>query len=144
MADSVATPHAGRLTAVEAILRRLREYPELCTDQTPDSVSVHPVSPTGFTVSLYQHSSGYSVSFEGWHEEFQTEEDALNCFAFGLSDECRLRVLSRGGFDYRWILQFLEDGEWHDESETGLLLFPFWRRREERILQNHSISRSRI
>lgn len=68
--------------------------------------------------------------------------DALSCFAFGLSDECRLRVLSRGSCDYRWILQQQVHGLWHDESETGLVFYPFWRRSRERFLQNGIITRT--
>jgi hypothetical protein len=33
--------------------------------------------------------SGYTVYFEGWPEEFTSEDEALDCFAFGLSPKCR-------------------------------------------------------
>lgn len=36
------------------------------------------------------------MSFEGWHEAFEQEEEALECVAFGLSAACRLRVDYRG------------------------------------------------
>ena len=32
---------------------------------------------------LRQSTAGITAYFEGWHEEFASEDDALNCFAFG-------------------------------------------------------------
>jgi hypothetical protein len=43
-------------------------------------------------------SNGYTVSFEGWPEDFGNADEAMNAFAFGLSDEARLREYRRGGF----------------------------------------------
>jgi hypothetical protein len=54
---------------------------------------VHPRDRSGFTVGLRITPSGFTVYFEGWHEEFTSEDEALNCFAFGLSPKCRLRDL---------------------------------------------------
>ena len=98
---------------------------------------LHQCLQIGFPVRLDERGSSYTVSFAGWHEEFDSQAEALSCFAFGLSEACRLRVLSRGSFDYRWIVQHFKDGDWHDDSETGLLVFPFWLRPQERYLQNH-------
>ena len=125
-------------SAVESIRQRLRQYPDLRIEETPDSVTVFPVSEDGFTVSIHEHDEeNYTVSFSGWHEEFDSAAETVSCFFFGLSDQCRLRVLSRGSFDYRWFVQCRRDAVWQDDSETGLLLFPFWLRRRERYLQNH-------
>ena len=127
------------MPAIKTIRRKLQRYPELRYDETSDSIIVHPPSSEGFAVALYQRDGAYTVSFAGWHEEFNSEGEVLNCFAFGLSEECRLRVLSRGRWDYRWIVQHIVEGAWQDESETGLIFFPFWLPRRERILQNHAI-----
>ena len=124
-------------SAIEAIREKLQRYPQLRAEETANSITVEPQQSDGFPVRLDEHGGGYTVSFTGWHEEFDTESEALNCFAFGLSESCRLRVLSRGSFDYHWTVQHLRDGAWHDDSETGLLFFPFWLRRRERYLQNH-------
>jgi hypothetical protein len=127
------------MTAVETIRAKLKRYPQLRYEQTPDSITIFSESNEGFQVSLFQDGSRFVVAFDGWHEHFESESEALNCFVFGLSEECRVRVTSRGSFDYRWTVQYLLNGSWHDDSETGLLLFPFWRRRHERYLQNRVI-----
>ena len=77
------------------------------------------------------------MHFEGWHEEFTSEEDALNYFGFGLSPKCRLRIFYRGGTQTRWVVEGFEDGEWIPDSETGLLLQPFWRSGRIEYRQNH-------
>ena len=131
------TETVSSLSAVEQIRQKLQRYPHVQVSSTATAITALPLSADGFPVRLDDHSRGYTVSFAGWHEEFDSQQEALSCFAFGLSEACRLRVLSRGSFNYRWIVQHFKDGEWHDDSETGLLVFPFWLRRRERYLQNH-------
>lgn len=72
-------------------------------------------------------SEGLCVGYDGWHEQFDTPEQALECFAFGLSDRCRLKVTYRGNFACNWTVEALEDGRWIEDSTTGLLLVSFWR-----------------
>ena len=127
------------MSAIETIRAKLRKYPQLRYEQTPGSITVFPESPDGFPVSFHEDGTSFIVGLGGWHEHFDSEAEALDCFAFGLSDRCRLRVTSGGGFEYRWTVQHLVDGDWRDESQTGLLLFPFWRRRTQRFHQNRVI-----
>jgi hypothetical protein len=124
------------MSAIATIRAKLRNYPQLRYEQTPASITITPESPDGFPVSLHLEGRDFVVGFGGWHEHFKDEGEALDCFAFGLSDQCRLRVTSRGGADYRWTVQHLVDGNWRDYSETGLLFFPFWWRRSERFHRN--------
>jgi hypothetical protein len=125
------------MNVIESIRQKLQRYPEMRFDETPASMTVHPLTPYGFPVGLYKHGNGFTVNFAGWHEEFASETEAIKCFEFGLSEQCRLRVFSRGAFDYRWIVEHLRDGAWQADTETGLLFFPFWLRRKARVLQNH-------
>src|SRR5262249_8606422 len=99
-------------------------------------VTVKPESASGFPVSLEITKSGYRVSFDGWHEDFSDEKEALNCFSFGLSRECRLRVVSHGRFRHKWTVEGLRDGLWREDSTTVLLLFPFFLRKKVQVLQN--------
>ncbi len=83
------------------ILNKLKKYPSLDYDSSDGYVTVHPFSNDGFTVRfdtvIGESDDPYIVSFEGWHEHFDDAEEALNCFAYGLSSKCRLRVHERGG-----------------------------------------------
>jgi hypothetical protein len=124
----------------EEIKTRLRQYPHVKYETSDSSITVPPASDTGFTVEICGSAGAYTVSFNGWHEEFKDAEEALQCFAFGLSDQCRLKEHRRGNSAYRWTVESKENGEWVADSVTGLVLFPFWKRKEVVYLQNNLIS----
>ena len=127
------------MNPIEEIKTRLRKYPHAKYESNDSSISVFPTTDKGFTVELIVNQKVYTVSFNGWHENFQSEEEAFNCFAFGLSNECRLKEYRRGNFAYRWSVESQENGEWIEDSTTGLLLFPFWKKAEVCYLQNNLI-----
>jgi len=124
------------MSPIEEIKARLSKYPGVLVEADSHSVRVIPNSPTGFEVEFSMNRDSYIVAFEGWHENFADQTEALNCFAFGLSDKCRLKEYRRGNFPYKWTVEFLDGEQWTKESTTGLLLFPFWRKRTVRYLQN--------
>lgn len=47
-----------------------------------------------------------------------------------------LKVVYRGSFAHRWILESKTDEGWQWHSTTGLLVFPFWRRPRVVYLSN--------
>jgi hypothetical protein len=118
------------MSFVQTIADRLREHhPSLLTRVEGDTFTVEPLDVDGFPVWLREEVGSYVVGFDdGWHEHFDSEEDALDCFAFGLSGDCSVKVVYRGSFAHRWTVEFKTDGGWREDSTTGLLVFPFWRR----------------
>jgi hypothetical protein len=131
------------MNLVEEIKARLKKYPEVRFESDTSSITVFPSSPDGFGVTLLVNAvDSYTLSFEGWHEDFEVEEEARNVFALALSNECRLKEYRRGNFAYKWTLEFLEDGNWEEQSTTGLLLFPFWMKKSVRYLQNNLLRRN--
>jgi hypothetical protein len=130
------------MSAIEAIKKKLDKYPNIIPQFGAGSILIPAQTNDGFSVSLYERKRSYTVAFEGWHEKFRDETEALKCFAFGLSNECRLRVLRRGNMDYRWFLQTCTDGNWQDYDQVGLFFYPFWCAQHERFLQNHIIQSS--
>lgn len=115
------------MSAIERIKAKLAKYPDVRYSETAKGIEIHPRDETGFTVGLQSRDAGYTVHFDAWHEEFTSEDEALDCVAFGLSRSCRLAVLFRGNMEVKWIVESLEDGQWTQDSVTGLLLQPFWR-----------------
>ena len=120
------------------VLERVRDslktkHADLRYTESAGTIVVHAPVPGGFDVSI---SEDLVVGYDGWHEHFDTPDKALECFAFGFSDRCRLKVTYRGKFAYRWTLESLEGGQWVEDSTTGLLLFPFWRRPRVEYRQN--------
>src|SRR5262245_36227173 len=131
------------MNVIEEIKRRLSKYPDVQFSSDACSITILPISAEGFSLTVTETScNGYTVSFEGWHEDFEDGSEAMNVFAFGLSDECRLRQYRRGGYAYKWTLESWEDGDWKEESTTALVFLPFWRKVEVRQLQNKLLSRS--
>lgn len=126
------------MNIIATIKERLSEYPNLRFEEDSDGISVAPEG--GFTVWAKDHGNSYTVGFDGWHEGFEKAEDALNCFGWGLSNQCRLEVTSRGGKAHKWTAQYFENGNWINDSTTGLLVFPFWRKKTIGYKQNAVIN----
>ena len=111
-------------------------------------------SPHSFDVSLAATAQGVQVAVStesgGMHVPFDPRDyesaDALIGHALGLvrdllSTDMRLRVLEAGGTPYRWYLESRDGTGWRTENTMGLLVWPFWRPRAERIFQNDALSR---
>jgi hypothetical protein len=82
------------MSVVQPIADRLLEHhPSFLTRVEGDTITVVPRDEDGFPVWLREEVGAYVVGFDGWHEHFDSEEDALNCFAFGLSGYCRVKVV---------------------------------------------------
>lgn len=126
------------MSAIQELKEKLDKYPQLKYDLEGSSISVLPEN--GFTVWLSENEQSYTVGYDGWHEEFSSKEEALNCFAFGLSADCRLKVSKFGNTAYKWIVQYHQDEEWHNDSTAGLIFVPFWRKRTVVYLHNAVIN----
>jgi len=128
------------MNLLDEIEQRLRRYPQATYERNDNSITVEPLDSDGFEVSIEDHGQhNYTICFNGWHENFDSDEEAFNVFACGLSSDCRLKEYRRGGFPYRWTLEGSEEGKWIEDSTTSLIIFPFWMKREIRILQNRLI-----
>jgi hypothetical protein len=81
-------------------------------------------------------SRTFVVSYDGWSQTFHRAEDAYDCFEFGLSDSCRLRVTLRGETATAWQIEKREYGLWVPGRVIQRRLVPFWRRRRIQLRQN--------
>jgi len=128
------------MTVIETIESKLKKYPLARYKTSADMITVEAADSNGFSVWLVQKNPGYTVGYDGWHDEFEDEGEALNAFAFGLSEECRLKVIQRGDTDCAWIVEGKTgDRKWTEDSTTGLLLTPFWRKKSVVYRQNNLI-----
>lgn len=123
--------------AIDQLVAKLPRYEQATVTRADNSISIRPLGDTGFTVELLVGADGYTVSYDrGWHEEFDTEDEAIKCVGFGLSSSCRLAVTFRGSTPCRWAVQSRQGADWKTDSVTGLLIFPFWRRARLVFKQN--------
>lgn len=121
---------------IKEIQIRLEKYPDAKSTLTECSIAVEPANKDGFPVEFTVETNGYIVNLGGWHEYFESVDSALNCFAFGLSEMCRLKIISSGRRPYKWTIQSWENGTWVDDSTVGLLFFAFWRKPRISYQQN--------
>jgi hypothetical protein len=121
---------------ISHIKARLQKYPHVTYTTKEGFLEIPAQSPTGFRVWIQDYSGGFTVGFEGWHEQFTDEDAAFQCFAFGMSTACRLRVFRCLSMDYKWQVLVEVDGEWVADSETGLLFPTFLLPKKQRDLQN--------
>ena len=136
---------ATTMDVIATVEAKLSRYSDVHYTVDARSISVAPLDASGFTVWLSVNGDRWTVGFDGWHEDFSNEDQALSCFAFGLSDSCRFAVTYRGDTETKWVLESREreDGPWVPDSETGLLFVPFWRsarvvHRRNRLIDSHS------
>lgn len=127
------------MNAIETIKQKFAKYPSVSYQYDKNSIWVPKTTDEGFDVTLEICGDQLQVSYDSWHERFESEKKAVDRFGFGLTDNCRLVVYSKGRFEYKWTAQFLSHGEWHDDSTTGLLVYPFWRRTSVSYRKNNHI-----
>jgi hypothetical protein len=130
------------MNAIEQIKAKLQKYPDAKYEFSANYIRVFPASNNGFNVELTAAKNNYTVHFNGWHENFKNEEEALNCFAFGLSIDCRLKEYRRWKVAYKWTVEYKEADRWKEESTTGIFFYPFWGKLEIRYLQNSLVKES--
>jgi hypothetical protein len=127
------------MTAIEKIKEKLKKYPQVTYEEVENFISVLPITDKGFTVSLEISHDNFKVFYNGWHEDFENETEALECFAFGLSNECRLKEFCRNGQPYKWTLEYKENEIWIEDSTTGLFNFSIWKEQTINYLQNNLV-----
>ena len=138
--ESSRGSHLSRkMNTIDNMIEMLKKYQNISYTCDAYSLTVHPADEEGFPVSLSLEEEGYTLCFGDWHDHFEAEEEALEFFAFGLSHSCRLRVISRGGHPYKWIVENLANGTWRIVYEAGLFFFRFWGKKEEAVFQNKLI-----
>ena len=121
---------------IAEVRRRLAGRPALRSEEGPGSITLFAPGPDGFDVGLAEDpAGGWVVSWgDGWHEHLPDPGDALEWFARGLSKEFRLREDHYGRRAWRWTAETRVESDdggeaWRPVSQTGLPVYPFWRRR---------------
>lgn len=126
------------MNPIAEIKARLLQYPAVQYVTSTDTLRMEAPQEGGFPMYIRRDGvDGWEVSFgAALHCHFDEAAAAAEFFAFGLSDQCRLRELHRGRVVYRAFAERRTEAGWRMVQETGLLLFPFWRRPREHVFQN--------
>jgi hypothetical protein len=126
-------------TFFDKLKQKLEYYgPVPFIEKKDGSIEVPSTGEVGFSVSASVGDHGISVGYERWHwhEDFETDDEAVNCFMSGVFGEARLAVTRRGNFAHSWTVEILDDGRWVPFTTTAYFLFPFWRKATVHYLRN--------
>lgn len=126
------------------IIEKLKKTPSAEYKVGEDFICVLPGTPDGFQVKIEQiWENHFTVSFDGWHEEFFNHEKAVECFLLGLSNRCRLKTQEKGGARFQWTLEYLDGEEWREKSSTRRYIHQFWKPAVTTYLQNDLLREKR-
>ncbi|WP_416768235.1 hypothetical protein ACM66T_07525 [Sulfurimonas sp. ST-25] len=81
-------------------------------------------------------------------QEAESYEKALS-FVFGLvrdmlSENMRIREITKNEKPVKWILENYQDGKWFEEHTVGLLLFNYFGKKSEKVYSNHTLPPRKI
>ncbi len=127
------------MDAIEKLKQRLATYPEILYEVGADSITVSPLSESGFAVTLSGQGDELTVYYNGWHAHFTDADEATRCFIFGLSKDCRIQEVHRGGQAHKWTLEIWDGGEWKQGGTVVLLVTKFWKRPSIVTQQNDAV-----
>jgi hypothetical protein len=132
-------------SVIDRAARRLEAIGGVDYTATPSTIAVRPSDSDGFAVTLaMEHARAFVVTYEQWRHTFDRAEDAYDCFEFGLSDSCRLRVTYRGDDAIAWHVEKREYGIWAPSSHTTTRwTWKFWKPRRIVHRQNKLFSTDR-
>jgi hypothetical protein len=129
-------------SVIDRAIRALRAR-SVPFESSEEEIVVAPASEAGFLVGLRMvHDREYRVRYDAWERVFDRAEDAYDCFEYGLSDSCRLRITLRGDLPVAWHVEKREYGMWvpgHHPLRRRFI--PFWRRARVVYRQNHVFRR---
>jgi len=131
-------------SVIDRAARTLRAIDGVVFDASDDTITVPPPADDGFVVRLRMvHDRQFVVWFDRWEQTFDRAEDALDCFEYGLSDSCRLKIVLRGDAPIVWHVEKREYGMWvpgnHPRKVPSLA---FWRPTSVVYRQNRVFRRS--
>ena len=133
---------------IQLIEDKLGQYPQVKFKKSPMRFSVLPLNAEGFEVWASDDGTEVTVGFAGWRQHFKTDRrQAYECFLWGLTDHCRLKVFSKGDRDYKWDAEFRRTEDWKGMgtvSDFSEILFHFWKPTHFRYLQNNIITEAEI
>lgn len=108
-------------------------------EELENSITVKPKHEKSFPITFIVNNDSYKIHFKGWSSVLNSEEEALDLFAFGLSNDCRLQVFYAGNIEFKWVLETKENNKWIKLGEEKIVLFPFWQKKKIETYQNKII-----
>ena len=121
----------------EDLLQKLDDCGQIQYEADPHFVRILPATPVGFPVRIeWIWGSHFTVLLDGWHEDFESYEEAVRCFTLAATGQYRLKTASKGSFHFRWTLEYWDGLRWIEDSTVTDLFYPFWKPTTTKYLHN--------
>ncbi len=124
----------------EALLTRLRAFPQLEIWREEGRIEIPPSHEGGFPIVSEEGVGGITLHLEGWFAHIGVIAEAEEWVLFALSRECRLRVELRGARAYAWTVEERDGAAWKAIAGVRRRCWAFWRRATVVYLQNDAQS----
>ncbi len=123
---------------LEDLVQKLNRCGQVQYETDGYSIRILPTTPAGFPVKMeWIWDTHFTVFLDGWHQDFDSYEEALRCFTLAASGHYRLKTASKGRFRFRWTLEHWDGSCWVKDSTITDLFYPFWKRTTTNYLRNH-------
>ena len=123
----------------EDLLEKLKNCDQVQYEAGQHFIRILPTSPAGFSLTIEWIWDTHFTVFlgGGWHEDFDSYEEALRCFTRAAAGDYRLKARSKGSFPFRWTVEYWDGSSWVEHSTTTNLIYPFWKPTTTKYLRNH-------
>lgn len=135
----------ARRDPIAELLEKLSKYPEVEYHETVQegfrTLRIEPLDEEGFPVTLEDDLDEWTVQY-GYgsaHFRFDVAEDALELIAMTLSEDARLVEVWYGDFPQKGSIQVWTGDRWRTTYASGILIWPFWRRKRVVVRRNRLI-----
>ncbi len=130
----------------DAIEQILSSYPTVVVERPAfNQMIINANSENGFYIGILTDPKEYTLYLQDFHWHFDQNEidEVLQLIVCGLTGVLRIKVYSKNGQDYKWIMQQKNSkGQWENKLTTAILNLLFWVNPEIRYLQNDSVFES--
>ncbi len=125
----------------ERIIALLNQYPAIRYRIQDNYLHVYAADAHGFPISVAQLKDGSCIiMFHLWFEVLTDEAYIFQLVQFGLSDNCRLRLIKTDREALIWTLQYKMERQWFDMSSQTTLYLPLGDEdKTEEYFQNHCL-----
>ncbi len=121
----------------DELVQKLKQCQQANYEAGQTYIRVLPSGPKGFPVMIeWVWGAHFNVFLDGWHQDFETYQEAVRCFALAVSGHYRLKTRSKGGFRFRWTVEYWDGTDWVEDSTTTDLFYPFWKPTSTSYLRN--------
>lgn len=121
----------------EDLLEKLKSCNHAQYETGQHFIRIFPTARLGFSVMIeWIWDTHFTVFLDGWHQDFDSYEEAVSCFVRAVAGGYRLKARRKGGSPFRWTVEYWDGSRWVEHSTMTNLFYPFWKPTTTNYLRN--------